>query len=157
LCLALGGLLLRFHHFPLRGVLVVVVMYPETTVDTVELEFLTRDDAADWIDANQLGRRNLTPDQFTLLLGRRYNRSKKTKAEAGAIGGASKAQSEPCLERLAAGHGGWPCVSQAAYCRGRGQTVGPRLNGGCRRSRFREAMRLNQREPHPPIGSGLRS
>jgi hypothetical protein len=31
----------------------------------------------DWMDANQLGRRNLTPDQFTLLLGRRYNRTKK--------------------------------------------------------------------------------
>jgi hypothetical protein len=30
----------------------------------------------DWMDANQLGRRNITPDQFTLLLGRRYNRAK---------------------------------------------------------------------------------
>ena len=29
------------------------------------------------MDANQLGRRNLTPDQHTLLLGRRYNRVKK--------------------------------------------------------------------------------
>lgn len=36
----------------------------------------TREDAADWIDSNQLGRRNLTPDAFTLLLGRRYNRMK---------------------------------------------------------------------------------
>lgn len=33
--------------------------------------------AADWIDANQLGRRNLTPDQAALLRGRRYNRLKK--------------------------------------------------------------------------------
>lgn len=30
------------------------------------------------MDANQLGRRNLTPEQFTLLLGRRYNRAKKS-------------------------------------------------------------------------------
>jgi N6-adenosine-specific RNA methylase IME4 len=31
----------------------------------------------DWMDANQLGRRNLTADAFKLLLGRRYNRTKK--------------------------------------------------------------------------------
>ncbi len=29
------------------------------------------------MDANQLGRRNLTPDQRSLLRGRRYNRTKK--------------------------------------------------------------------------------
>jgi len=42
-----------------------------------EMEFSDREEAKDWIDANQLGRRNLTPDAFRLLLGRRYNRSKK--------------------------------------------------------------------------------
>ncbi len=52
--------------------------------------------------ANQLGRRNLTPDAFKLLLGRRYNRAKKTKAEAGAKGGASKVQIDPCLPSTAA-------------------------------------------------------
>ena len=31
----------------------------------------------DWMDANQLGRRNLSPDAFKLSLGRRYNRTKK--------------------------------------------------------------------------------
>ena len=36
-----------------------------------------REAAADWIDANQLGRRNLTRDQASLLRGRRYNRAKK--------------------------------------------------------------------------------
>lgn len=44
---------------------------------TVEMQFETDEDAADWIDANQLGRRNLTPDGFKLALGRRYNRTKK--------------------------------------------------------------------------------
>jgi len=33
--------------------------------------------AADWIDAHQLGRRNLTPDQMSLMRGRRYNRRKQ--------------------------------------------------------------------------------
>ncbi len=37
----------------------------------------------DWMDANQLGRRNLTPDAFTLLLGRRYNGAKKKANDGG--------------------------------------------------------------------------
>lgn len=41
------------------------------------LSFLSRDDAADWMDAHQLGRRNLTPDAASLLRGRRYNRLTK--------------------------------------------------------------------------------
>lgn len=54
---------------------------------TVQVEFADREAAADWIDANQLGRRNLTPDQRTLLLGRRYNREKKKHgAETGGRG-----------------------------------------------------------------------
>lgn len=47
------------------------------TYSTIEIELPDRDAAFDWIDANQLGRRNLTPDQRTLLIGRRYNRAKK--------------------------------------------------------------------------------
>jgi hypothetical protein len=54
------------------------------------------------IITNQFGRRNLTPDAFKLALGRRYNRTKKTKAEAGAIGGASKDQIDTCLPSTAA-------------------------------------------------------
>jgi hypothetical protein len=41
------------------------------------LEFDTRDAAADWMDRNQLGRRNLSKQDYKLLLGRRYNRAKK--------------------------------------------------------------------------------
>lgn len=43
---------------------------------TVQYDFATRESAADWIDRNQLGRRNLSPDQMSLLRGRRYNRLK---------------------------------------------------------------------------------
>lgn len=49
-----------------------------------EMSFRSKEAAADWIDANQLGRRNLTPDQRTLLLGRRYNRAKKAQGGTGA-------------------------------------------------------------------------
>ena len=51
------------------------------------LEFETRDEAADWIDRNQLGRRNLSRQDYKLLLGRRYNRAKKRPHEAGAMKG----------------------------------------------------------------------
>ena len=43
------------------------------------IRFSSRDEAADWIDRNQLGRRNIHQDAFTLLLGRRYNRIKQAK------------------------------------------------------------------------------
>ena len=45
---------------------------------TVEIDLPDREAAADWIDRNQLGRRNLTPDQMSMLRGRRYNRLKKS-------------------------------------------------------------------------------
>jgi hypothetical protein len=83
--------------------------------------FFDREEALDWMDAHQLGRRNLTPDARKLLLGRRYNRLKMTRAEAGAIGGgASKDQNDTCLEtpenravKLAKEHG----VSEATVKR----------------------------------------
>jgi hypothetical protein len=49
--------------------------------------FETRDEAADWIDRNQLGRRNLDARQMSLLRGRRYNRTKKAPEDAGALKG----------------------------------------------------------------------
>lgn len=55
--------------------------------ETVEMEFADEDAAMDWMDANQLGRRNLTPDQRSLLRGRRYNRTKPTRAQTGAMKG----------------------------------------------------------------------
>lgn len=45
--------------------------------EVVEIELDDREAAEDWIDKNQLGRRNLSPDAYRLLLGRRYNRTKK--------------------------------------------------------------------------------
>lgn len=45
--------------------------------DVVEMEFASREAVEDWIDANQLGRRSLSPDARKLALGRLYNRTKK--------------------------------------------------------------------------------
>jgi hypothetical protein len=41
-----------------------------------EISLPNREAAEDWIDSNQLGRRNLTPEAISLLRGRRYNRTK---------------------------------------------------------------------------------
>lgn len=73
----------------------------EYTVVAIKIQ--DRESAMDWIDANQLGRRNLTPDTATMLRGRRYNRIKKSH------GGAriSSAQNEPLktAEKLAEQYG----------------------------------------------------
>ncbi|MCY2944866.1 MAG: ParB/RepB/Spo0J family partition protein [Planctomycetota bacterium] len=43
----------------------------------IALDLADRQAAQDWIDRNQLGRRNLNPDTASLLRGRIYNRTKK--------------------------------------------------------------------------------
>jgi hypothetical protein len=50
---------------------------------TVEKDFANRDDAMDWMDANQLGRRNIQPQQADFLRGRIYNRRKKKEHDGG--------------------------------------------------------------------------
>lgn len=51
--------------------------------NTIEIELPDRNAAMDWIDANQLGRRNLTPDQMRVIRSRLYNRQKKTEHDGG--------------------------------------------------------------------------
>lgn len=84
-----------------------------------EMLFDDRDAVMDWMDANQLGRRNITPDQFTLLLGRRYNRAKKAKGAPAGNSNAAKQidQFDPVVstaEKLAAEHGVSPATVKRA-------------------------------------------
>lgn len=60
--------------------------------------------AADWIDRNQLGRRNLSPDQMKLLRGRRYNRAKRQGARTDLTSGQS-GQKFDAAEFLGREHG----------------------------------------------------
>ena len=53
------------------------------------------------MDANQLGRRNLSPDAFRLALGRRYNRTKKAEHDGGKGKPRSGDQNEPNLRTAA--------------------------------------------------------
>jgi pyruvate/2-oxoglutarate dehydrogenase complex dihydrolipoamide acyltransferase (E2) component len=75
------------------------------------MEFASRDEAADWIDRNQLGRRNLSRQDYKLLLGRRYNRAKKADNSRPGNDNASKERGgqnvhrEKTAEKLAREHG----------------------------------------------------
>ena len=50
---------------------------------TQELYFGSRDNVKEWIIKNQLGRRNLSPGDFTLLVGQLYNQRKKSNGARG--------------------------------------------------------------------------
>lgn len=71
---------------------------------TQELRFGNRDKVKEWIIKNQLGRRNLSPKDFTLLVGQLYNQRKKA---VGAPKGNENAEKQRCqngtvvLERTA--------------------------------------------------------
>ena len=80
---------------------------------TTAIELPNRAAAADWIDRNQLGRRNLTPDQMSLLRGRRYNRAKKAQGGTGANQYKQRGQNDPpakTAELLAKEHGVSPAT-----------------------------------------------
>jgi hypothetical protein len=80
---------------------------------TFEIQLPDREAAMDWMDANQLGRRNLTREAHDLLLGRRYNRTKRE--TAGKPAGTILGQSDPIstAAKLAVEHG----VSEATVKR----------------------------------------
>lgn len=54
---------------------------------TVTLQFGSLDDALDWVDKNQLGRRNLTDEERATTIGRVYQRMRDLRGAARARGG----------------------------------------------------------------------
>ena len=48
----------------------------DISFNTIAKEFNDVSEVLDWIDANALGKRNLTPDQRKIIIGRRYNAEK---------------------------------------------------------------------------------
>jgi phage N-6-adenine-methyltransferase len=53
------------------------IEYQVIEIDDIHSE----EDALDWIDRNQIGKRNLSPDDFRIISGRIYNRRKKAVGE----------------------------------------------------------------------------
>ena len=56
----------------------ILQQHPEIQFTTYEKEFSDRYAAIAWICKNQLGRRNLTPQQFKYLIGQQYEAEKRT-------------------------------------------------------------------------------
>ena len=54
----------------------IIQAHPEITFTTHEKEFIDRYEAISWICKNQLGRRNLTPEQRRYLIGKQYEAEK---------------------------------------------------------------------------------
>lgn len=70
---------------------------------TVEVSIADRSAAEDWIDTNQLGRRNLSPDAASRIRGRVYNRTRKPIVAQEGNSNAEKQIGKTCpfvLERL---------------------------------------------------------
>lgn len=85
--------------------------------NTVPISLPNRESAMDWIDANQLGRRNLSPSDFAMMLGRRYNRTKKAVGEHRGNQHLERDQNEPLpktADRLAKQHGVSPATVKRA-------------------------------------------
>ena len=57
----------------------ILQLHPEIQFTTYEKAFSDRYAAIAWICRNQLGRRNLTPQQFKYLVGQRYDAEKQSK------------------------------------------------------------------------------
>ena len=64
----------------------------------IELDLPDRQSAEDWIDRNQLGRRNLNPNDASLLRGRVYNWKKKAAHDGGKGGTRTGGQNVPHLK-----------------------------------------------------------
>lgn len=62
--------------------------------NTVQIEVASRDEAMLWIVQNQLGRRNLTPQQVSYFRGGWHARDKLTKVEVASIAGATNRQND---------------------------------------------------------------
>ena len=87
----------------------IVQEHPEISFSTMPLPFESREEVLAWICKNQLGRRNLTPEQKYYLMGKQYE------AEKAAHGGDrkssdAKSSSLNCLWLLAG------CVRVGAPC-----------------------------------------
>ena len=91
----------------------------------VPMEFASRVEAADWIDRNQLGRRNLSKQDYKMLLGRRYNRAKFQGNRTDLTSDQNDQKSVSTSARLASEHGvGEATVRRAGEYQASAATLG---------------------------------
>ncbi len=56
----------------------IILKHPELPFQIKEIAFSNKYEAIAWICKNQAGRRNLTPEQFSYLIGKRYEAEKQS-------------------------------------------------------------------------------
>ena len=125
--------------------------HPEIYFSTMPLPFESREEVLAWICKNQLGRRNLTPEQKKLLMGKQYSSEKRTEAFRGNQHTAKKSgsvQSEhnqkpmKTCERIAQeNHSSASSVRRAEYY-AHGVDVADELSPGFRDRFFREELHI---------------
>ena len=125
--------------------------HPEIPFTVHEKEFASRYEAIIWICKNQLGRRNLTPEQKKFLMGKQYSSEKCTEAFRGNQHTAKKSggvQSEhnqkplKTCERIAQeNHSSASSVRRAEYY-AHGVDVADELSPGFRNRFFREELHI---------------
>ncbi|AEK58716.1 hypothetical protein Atc_2068 [Acidithiobacillus caldus SM-1] len=71
--------------------------------DVKEIQFVDMNDVLDWVDKNQLGRRNLTDEERTLTIGRIYQRVRDQRAAARAGTAESRGECGSALQHVADG------------------------------------------------------
>ncbi len=129
----------------------IVQEHPEISFSTMPLPFESREEVLAWICKNQLGRRNLTPEQKKFLMGKQYSSEKRTEAFRGNQHTAKKSgsvQSEhnqkpmKTCERIAQeNHSSASSVRRAEYY-AHGVDVADELSPGFRDRFFREELHI---------------
>ena len=87
---------------------IIVIAFVRKTISNLRVinkSFEDRESAMDWIDANQLGRRNITPEQASLIRGRRHERLKRQDGGHGNQKSGDQNDTPKTAERLAKEHG----------------------------------------------------
>lgn len=88
-----------------------IQQHPEIEYEIYEKDFDDRNEAIAWICKNQLGRRNLTPEQKKYLIGKQYESEKASKAFRGnqyikvQSGGGQNVHYQKAAERIAEENG----------------------------------------------------
>ena len=127
--------------------------HPEIYFSTMPLRFENREEAVAWICRNQLGRRNLSPEQKRYLLGKQYEAEKKASKifrgnqytlakKSGGDHGDNHHSGKKTCERIAQeNHSSASSVRRAEYY-AHGVDVADELSPGFRDRFFREELHI---------------
>ena len=127
--------------------------HPEIYFSTMPLRFENREEAVAWICRNQLGRRNLSPEQKRYLLGKQYEAEKKAAKifrgnqytlakKSGGDHGDNHHSGKKTCERIAQeNHSSASSVRRAEYY-AHGVDVADELSPGFRDRFFREELHI---------------